>query len=120
MKKDFIEKIKNELEQKKNLIEKELQGFAKKDKKVKGDWDTRFPDLDGESGGGKLEDEAKEVEEYSTLLPIEFSLETRLRDINLALEKIKQGKYGVCEKCNKPITKKRLKVCPEARLCLKC
>jgi len=38
----------------------------------------------------------------------------------LALEKIKKGKYGVCESCGKKISQKRLKISPEARLCLKC
>jgi hypothetical protein len=30
------------------------------------------------------------------------------------------GKYGVCERCKRPISAKRLKVIPEARLCRKC
>ena len=67
-----------------------------------------------------MEDEAKEVEEYVNLLPVEYSLETRLRDVKDALQKIKEGKYGVCEGCKKPISKERLKAVPEARLCLKC
>lgn len=120
MKKDFIKKIKKKLEEKKSLIEKELKRFAKKDKKLKGDWNTRFPKFDSGASGGKLEDEAKEVEEYSTLLPIEFSLETRLEDIDLALKKIEKGKYGICEKCDKSITEGRLNACPEARNCLEC
>ncbi|MFC1663522.1 TraR/DksA family transcriptional regulator [Patescibacteria group bacterium] len=120
LKKSFLEKIKEELEKKKNLIEQQLKGFAKKDNKLKGDWDSRFPSLGSETGGSSLEKEADEVQEYSTRLPIEFSLEIRLRDIDLALEKIKKGNYGICENCKKPIPEKRLKVCPEARLCLDC
>ncbi|MFH1582606.1 MAG: TraR/DksA C4-type zinc finger protein, partial [bacterium] len=90
-------------------------------KKLKGDWDTRFPSFDsGETGSGALEKAADEVEEYSTLLSLEHNLELRLKDINLALEKIKEGKYGKCEKCGKPIDENRLKIHPEARFCLKC
>lgn len=111
---------KKELETKRRLIEQELQHFAKKDEKLKGDWDTKFPKLDGGSGSQTLEDAADEVEEYATKLPIEYNLEIRLRDINSALEKIEKGKYGKCEKCGKSIPKERLKVYPEARLCLKC
>lgn len=114
-------KIKEELEAKRSQIEQELERFAKKDDKVKGDWDTKFPKLNGSSGGHTtLEDAADEVEEYITKLPIEFSLESRLKDINSALEKIEKGKYGICEKCGKPIPKERLEAYPEARFCLKC
>jgi len=119
-KKLFLRKIKEKLEKEKTVIEEELKGFTKRDVRLKGDWDTRFPHWDGEAGGSRLEKAADEVEEYSTLLPIEYSLETRLRDIDLALEKIKKGKYGICEKCGKQIPEEKLKVYPEARFCLKC
>jgi len=119
-KKFSLKDIKKKLEKEKKAIEEELKSFAKKDEKLKGDWDTRFPYWNGESGGSRLEKAADEVEEYSTLLPIEYSLETRLKDIDLALEKIKKGKYGKCEKCKKEIPEERLKIYPEARFCLKC
>ena len=67
-----------------------------------------------------MEIAADEVEEYSRLLPLEHILEIRLKNINLALGKIKKGKYGVCEKCGKKIPADRLKVYLEARYCLKC
>lgn len=120
LKKFFLKKIREKLEKEKSSIEKELQKFAKKDEKIKGDWNTRFPVFNGEAGGSALEKAADEVEEYSTRLPIEYSLETRLKDINLALEKIKKRKYGICEKCRKLISIKRLKISPEARFCQKC
>ncbi len=116
----FLKKIKEILEVEKKTIEKELKEFAQKDKNLKNDWDTKFPRFNEGNGGQTMEDEAGEVEEYVSKLPIEYSLETRLRDVNLALEKIKSGKYGKCEKCGKSIPKERLKICPEARFCLKC
>jgi len=115
-----LEKLKQKLEKEKAALVETLKSFAKKDKKLPGDWDTRFPHWNGETGGAALEKAADEVEEYSTLLPIEYSLETRFKNINLALEKIKKRKYGICEKCKKPIRIKRLKVSSEARFCLKC
>lgn len=115
-----MQNFKEKLEAEKKILEEELSRFAKKDPQLKEDWDSTFPKFDGEIGGSALETAADEVEEYESRLPIEYSLETRLRDINLALGKIKNGQYGVCEKCNKKIDENRLKVCPEARLCLKC
>jgi len=112
--------LKKKLKKEKVEIEEELKKFAKKDEKLEHDWDTRFPHFDGEAGGATLEKAADEVEEYSTLLPIEHSLELKLREINLALERIKKGKYGICENCQKPIEIERLKFSPEAKLCSKC
>ncbi len=43
-----------------------------------------------------------------------------LREIDTALEKLKEGNYGICETCGKIIGVKRLEVVPSARLCIKC
>ena len=43
-----------------------------------------------------------------------------VREINLALERIAESKYGICEICEKRIESKRLKVLPSTRLCCKC
>ena len=121
MDKKLLNESRIQLEKERTTIEEELKKFAKKDEKLKGDWDTRFPKWDGsETGSAALEKAADEVEEYSTLLPIEHSLELRLKNINLALEKIEKGRYGNCEKCGKEIDEKRLKISPEARFCLNC
>ena len=114
-------KIKTKLEQEKKEIEARLKKFADKDKNLKDDWDTRFPSFNGkESGSASLEQAADEVEEYSNLLPVEHSLELKLKNINSALNKIKSKKYGICDKCQKKIEKERIKAYPEAQYCLKC
>ena len=120
MNKKLVQKLKAKLEREKAKVEEQLKSFAKEDKKLKGDWDTIFPRWNGEAGGAGLEKAADEVEEYSTLLPIEYNLELKLKNIDLALEKIKKGRYGICEKCGQEIDEKRLKIYPEARFCLKC
>ncbi|MEO0123151.1 MAG: TraR/DksA C4-type zinc finger protein [candidate division WOR-3 bacterium] len=43
-----------------------------------------------------------------------------LFNIDHALRKIVQGRYGICEKCGKLIEKRRLKIVPYARFCIKC
>ncbi len=120
MDKKLLKEFKEKLEKEKTDVEEQLKTFAEKDPHLKGDWDTKFPKFNGEFGGAALEIAADEVEEYEARLPVEFSLEIRLRNINLALEKIGKDKYGKCEKCGKEIDGKRLKICPEARLCMKC
>lgn len=43
-----------------------------------------------------------------------------LFEIDLALRKINQGNYGICEICGKLIEKRRLKILPQARRCSRC
>ncbi len=42
-----------------------------------------------------------------------------LREIDLALQRIADGSYGICAVCGKPIAKARLEVMPYARFCVK-
>jgi len=120
MNKKLLQELKENLEKKKKELEKILQSFAQKDKKLPHDWDTRFPVWNGETGSAALERAADQVEEYSTLLSIEHNLEIKLKNVNLALKKIEKGKYGICEKCQKSIDVERLKIFPEAKFCQKC
>jgi len=120
MDKKLLKELEEKLEKEKAIIERTLGRFAKKDKRLKGNWDTIFPKWDGDSGSSALERAADQVEEFSNLLSLEYNLETRLKNINLALEKIKKTDYGKCENCGREIKKERLKICPEARFCLKC
>lgn len=118
MEKKFLQEIEKKLKKELKKLEKELRKIAKKSN---GHWETKFPNFNGgESGSGILEKGADEVEEYGTLLPLTSNLEKKLKEINLALEKIKKGKYGLCEKCQKEIEKERLEIYPETRLCSKC
>jgi RNA polymerase-binding transcription factor DksA len=117
MDKKLIEELKQKLEEQKKSIQKELESFAKKDDVPKGDWETRYPNREN----GNMEEEADEVQEYGNMLPVEHSLELKLKDVNSALEKIEKGGcYGICENCGKEIDEQRLLACPEAKTCLKC
>ena len=44
----------------------------------------------------------------------------RLRMIDSALTRIKQGKYGLCMKCGKKIPRERLEAIPYALMCVEC
>lgn len=43
-----------------------------------------------------------------------------LQNINAALLRIKEGTYGICGRCGKPIDQKRLEVIPYATVCVGC
>ena len=116
MEETIIKTLREKLTQDKASLEKELESFAVEDKNLKDNWDAkpkRGEDTD-------IEEKASEAEEYDNLLSLEHSLELKLKEVNLALERIEKGTYGTCEKCSKPIEPERLAAYPEARLCMEC
>src|SRR3989344_688522 len=103
MEKNFIDELKKKLEQEKASLTKELESFAKEDKNIKDNWDAKRPNTEDTD----MEEKADEVEEYDNLLSVEHSLELKLKDVNLALEKLEKGGYGTCEKCSREIEEER-------------
>ncbi|MBC7074126.1 TraR/DksA C4-type zinc finger protein [Candidatus Parcubacteria bacterium] len=116
MKKKDLEEFKKILLKKKEKLVRQVEKFAKKEK-GREDWTTQFPKFDGETG---LEKAADEVEEYVSLLSLEYNIETQLKEINRALEKIEKGTFGICEKCKGEIEIERLKANPLTAFCQKC
>lgn len=116
MNKKLIDELKIKLETQKETLEKELKSFATEDKNLKHNWDAKYPNREN----GNIEEEADEVQEYDNLVSLEHNLELKLKDVNLALEKMEADKYGVCEKCGKNIEEDRLEAVPEAKFCMKC
>ena len=116
MEQKLLEELKRQLQTKKQQFEDQLSEFATKDPNLKDDWDTTYPRVPQ----GNLEEAADEVEEYSTKLNVEFNLETQLKDVNNALDKIEKGVYGICQMCKNPISAERLNASPEANLCQSC
>jgi len=58
-----------------------------------------------------------EREKNSALISV---LERRLHDIETALSSIDKGRYGICERCDEPISPERLEVKPDATHCVAC
>jgi RNA polymerase-binding transcription factor DksA len=114
MEKKLIDELKQKLEAIKDSIIKELETFASQDPNLKHNWDTKYPNRED----GDKEEEADEVQEYDNKLSVEYSLESKLKDVNSALEKITNGTYGICEKCGKEIEIDRLQAVPEAKVCM--
>ncbi|MFE7927891.1 TraR/DksA family transcriptional regulator [Streptomyces sp. NPDC057456] len=43
-----------------------------------------------------------------------------LADVEAALERMSQGRYGTCHLCRSPIARERLLIVPQARYCARC
>lgn len=61
-----------------------------------------------------------DVYEREKNLALVRHLEIKIEGINKALQVAKQGLYGLCERCGKPIAPERLKALPETTHCVKC
>jgi DnaK suppressor protein len=48
------------------------------------------------------------------------SLQEQLEEVELALRKMDEGRYGICERCGNEITEARLEAIPTARYCIDC
>jgi RNA polymerase-binding transcription factor DksA len=101
--------LKEKLIAEKARLEQELSQFATKT--GEGEFETRYPD----DIGDRSDENATEVEEYADKLGLEQNLETQLKDVVHALDKMEQGTYGVCEKTGQEIPYERLAVYPAAR-----
>jgi RNA polymerase-binding transcription factor DksA len=116
MDKKIAEELKNILEIERVSLKKELGRFATEDKTQKYNWEVKYPNRED----GTKDEEADEAQEYDNLLSLDHSLEIKLRDVDIALEKIEKGNYGKCSDCGKEIEEERLKAAPEAKLCMGC
>jgi len=112
MSKSSLNKIKKQLLEQKERLEKEVGEIAKKGKRG---FRVLF-----KSFGSKDDDHAANVARMDKNISLERSLEKSLIEVDKALEKVKQGKYGICEICNKKIEEQRLEILPTASICMKC
>lgn len=109
-----MKKFEEMLLEQKNRMEGELKRIAKPTSD-QGDFETIYEDI-----GDDMDENASEVEEYVGNIALENNLEEQLKGINSALEKIKNGTYGVCEECGLDIAPERLTANPAAKRCMLC
>jgi len=80
--------------------------------------------LDAEPGDTQFDDESGEGSTTAVDRERDLALSAQARaevvEIDVALDKIDEGRYGVCDRCGKNIPKARLEVIPWAALCVTC
>jgi DnaK suppressor protein len=111
----FLKEMETELLNEDKRLRVELEEFAKQNPKNMDDYDTKFPNV-----GDKEDENAEEVDQFSTNLTLERTIESSLRDVEKALERLKKGTYGICKYCNKEIDEKRLRARPSSSSCIEC
>lgn len=113
--KEAINAIKVDLITRRDQIIHDLKEVAKQDNHDADNLGAKFPEY-----GDKPDENAQEINDYSTSLMTEKVLEKTLEDIDGALKRIEGGTYGVCKYCHKPISAKRLVARPVASSCMSC
>lgn len=109
MEQEFIEKMKHSLLEQKDQILKSLKDQHTEYKKI----------VEGGEPGDEV-DIASDVIDGKLLESLGVQDSNRLTMINNALERIQQGKYGICLKCHKEIPRERLEAIPYAFMCISC
>jgi len=80
--------------------------------------------LDAEPGDTQFDDESGEGSTTAVDRERDLALSAQARaeivEIDVALDKVDEGLYGICDRCGKNIPKARLEVIPWAALCVTC
>ncbi len=103
LEKSDIEKYQAKLEQERRRLLAELE--------------NEQPQDFGSDVESTLDEESDESEDFSNKLAIQQALKDQLNEIDGALNRIRQGTYGICTKCGKEIEKEILELVPESELC---
>jgi DnaK suppressor protein len=61
---------------------------------------------------------AEVIEQHRELLWLRLA--DRSRALTAAKDRVRDGTYGICADCGRPIPQRRLKVLPTATLCVQC
>lgn len=100
-----------------NVLQRQQREVEENIKKVEKDDPTKDIALAESSEPGT---ESWIAEGHAKAIAIANELKTAAGNIKMALTKIRQGKYGVCERCGKDIEHQRLLIIPTARYCMVC
>ncbi|MGE3164158.1 MAG: TraR/DksA family transcriptional regulator [Planctomycetota bacterium] len=77
-------------------------------------------DIGGSGSGGDSADLGAETYEADLSLSLLESEGNVIQKIDAALGRLQEGSFGVCDMCEKPIPKARLKAIPWAPFCVDC
>jgi DnaK suppressor protein len=89
-----------------------------KEQQVAEDGDDLVPERGGVSN--HMADEANETSEQETMLTLHQASVHMLDQVNAALRRMDEGKYGICANCGKDINPARLEARPESTYCIDC
>jgi RNA polymerase-binding transcription factor DksA len=112
-----IEHFKIKLEKEKTILEDELRTVGKASPGNAQGWEASSGSMEVDTADeNEVADKMEELEENELILG---QLEKQLTEVNIAIDKISKGTYGICEISGEPIEKERLEAIPSAKTCIK-
>ena len=96
----------------KKQIEDRIAELTTHIRKISDDLDQPLP--------AHLEDQAIDLEDDEVLEGIGRANQQEVRLLQIALSRIADGSYGICQKCGDPISEARLNAVPYAQVCRNC
>ena len=107
----FLTKQKSIIEEEQKKLLLQIENLKKEDP---------FADPDHASDNAAVDTDVREQVGHDTVEAEIKDATKRYDELKIALELLKKGRYGVCERCNKDIPQARLELVPEARYCISC
>ncbi len=116
MNKHDTQYFKEKLLKEKILLEEELSSVGKINPNNPSDWQATSGNIETDSADeNETADKFEELEENEIIID---KLEPQYKEVISALERINNGKYGICEISGENIEKDRLEANPSARTCV--
>lgn len=103
-------------------LEEERANYLRQAESLRAEADSLVDDR--EPGDVQFDEESGEGDTIAVERERDLTLSAQaahaVAEIDIAIAKIKDGTYGICEECYSPIPKERLKALPFAALCVQC
>lgn len=112
--KEFFQQMRDRLLARQSTVESQIKQTTDKDPFMQELKEDGYRNLD------ELGEEAVDEREHDVNQAVKADLVEEKEQIESALNKITQGKYGYCENCGKEIPKERLVAFPTATKCVDC
>ena len=105
---EFVEEMKSQLLKERQELQLKMQG------------DNNSFKAEGVTGRGDSVDLASDEGSFKKMEALNALDAKRLTQIENALKRISENRYGICLKCGKKIPEERLRAMPSAVLCIDC
>ncbi len=115
MAKDKRPQMKQALLERQTQLESELEQLANELRELGID-----QGLEQGTAGNHLADDGSLVFEAERISTVSDDLQEVLNQVNSALERLAEGGYGTCQRCERPINPERLEAFPYVAYCIEC
>jgi DnaK suppressor protein len=111
---ELIDELRQSLERERDRLVQRISALVEAEQKL-----GESQGEESDAGGG-MADVASDANEQTLELSLERAERIHLAEIEAALRRIKDGRYGICEECGLSIPVERLQALPWTPFCVRC